>query len=259
MMKGFLPVYRKELYGIFASPIFYAVAFIFLVISGIFFYLILDYFNHLSFELAQNPMMAGKINIMEVVLRSFFLNLSFILLFLAPLLTMRLYAEERKSGTLELLFTYPVSDSGAVLGKYAAVVTAYAMLLLGTLPGIIALAYASAPAWKPILSGYLGVFLLGCAFLSLGLFTSSLTQNQIVAAVFAFGALLILWFVGETKSLLGPGMGPIADYICVTKHFDGFAKGVLDSRDLLYYCLFSFFFLFLTYRQVNSFRWRGLA
>lgn len=258
-MKGFWPVYRKELYGLFASPIFYAVAFIFLVISGIFFYLILDYFNHLSFELAQNPMMGAKINIMEVVLRSFFLNLSFILLFLAPLLTMRLYAEERKSGTLELLFTYPVSDSAAVLGKYAASVTAYLMLLAGTLPGIIALAYASAPAWKPIISGYLGTFLLGCSFLSLGLFTSSLTQNQIISAVIAFGGLLILWFVGDAKTLLGPQLGNIADYIAVTRHFENFAKGVLDSRDLLYYCIFSFFFLFLTFRQVSSFRWRGMA
>lgn len=256
-MKGFWPVYRKEIYSMFASPIFYAVAFIFLTVSGIFFYLILDYFNHLSFELAQNPMLASQVNIMEVVLRSFFLNLSFLLLFLAPLLTMRLYAEERKSGTLELLFTYPVADSAAMLGKYAASVTAYFALLAGTVPGIVALTLAASPAWKPVLAGYLGTLLLGCAFLALGIFTSSLTKNQIVAAVFSFGLLVILWFIGEAKSLAGPIFGAIAQYLSLTGHFDSFAKGVLDSRDLLFYCLFSLFFLFLTFRQMKSFRWRG--
>jgi len=256
-MKGFLAVYRKELYGIFASPIFYAVAFIFLVISGIFFYLILDYFNNLSFELARNPMLAEQVNVMEIVLRSFFLNLSFIFLFLAPMLTMRLYAEERKSGTLELLFTYPVTDMAAVFAKWAASATAFLMLLAGTLPGILALALTTAPAWKPILSGYLGAFLLGCAFLSLGTFTSSITQNQIVAAVLAFGLLLVLWFVGEGKTIFGPTLGGIAEYLSVTKHFESFSKGVLDSRDLLYYVLFTVLFLFLTLRQMSSYRWRG--
>ncbi len=256
-MKGFSSVYRKELYGIFASPIFYAVAFIFLVLSGIFFYLILDYFNHLSFELSQNPMLAQKVNIMEIALRSFFLNLSFILLFLAPLLTMRLYAEERKSGTLELLFTYPITDAAAVLGKFAASLTAFLMLLVGTFPGIITFALTATPAWKPILAGYLGVFLLGSAFMSLGLFASSLTQNQIVAAVLTFGISLILWFVGEAKSLVGPAAGPVMEYLSVTKHFEGLSKGVLDSRDVLFYLAFSVFFLFLTLRQMSSYRWRG--
>jgi ABC-2 type transport system permease protein len=256
-MKGFWPVYRKELYGIFASPIFYAVAFIFLAISGIFFYLIMDYFNNLSFQLAQNPMVARQVNVMEVALRSFFLNLSFILLFIAPLLTMRLYAEERKSGTLELLFTYPISDLAAVAGKYAASVTAFLVLLAGTLPGIIAFVLTASPAWKPIVAGYLGTFLLGSSFLALGIFTSSLTQNQIISAVIAFGLLLVLWFVGEIKILTGTPFGSFMEYLSVTKHFEGFSKGVLDSRDFIYYFIFAFFFLFLTLRQMSSFRWRG--
>ncbi len=256
-MKGFWPVYRKELNGTFASPIFYAVAFIFLVITGIFFYLILDYFNQLSFQLAQNPMLARQINVTEVALRSFFLNISFILLFLAPLITMRLYADERKSGTIELLFTYPITDSAAVAGKFAASATAFLILLAGTMPGIIAFALTAAPAWKPIIAGYLGTFLLGCAFISLGLFTSSLTQNQIIAAFLAFGMLLILWFVGEAKTIAGPTLGSVAEYLSVTGHLENFSKGVLDSRDLLYYVLFSLLFLFLTHRQMNSYRWRG--
>ena len=256
-MKGFCPVYRKELYGIFASPIFYAVAFIFLAISGIFFYLIIASFNDLSYQLAQNPSVARHINIMEMALRSFFLNISFLLIFIAPLLTMRLYAEERKSGTLELLFTYPVTDFAAIAGKYAASVTAFAVLLAGTLPGIIAFALAASPVWKPILAGYLGALLLGSAFLSLGLFASSLTQNQIISAVIAFGLLLIFWFVAELKIMTGTPFGSFMEYLSVTRHFEGFSKGVLDSRDFVFYLLFSFFFLFLTLRQISSFRWRG--
>jgi ABC-2 type transport system permease protein len=256
-MKGFWSVYRKELYSVFASPIFYAVAFIFLAIAGVFFYLILDYFNQLSFQLSQNPALASKVNVMEIVTRSFFLNLSFILLFIAPLLTMRLYAEERKSGTIELLFTYPVSDLAAVAAKFAASATALFVILAGTLPGTMALFTIAAPAWKPVLAGYMGTFLLGCAFVALGLFTSSLTQNQIIAAVLSFGLLLILWFAGETRSILGGTLAPVAEYLSVPKHFEGFSKGILDARDLLYFVLFSAFFLFLTLRQMTSFRWRG--
>ncbi|MCE5335760.1 MAG: ABC transporter permease subunit [Desulfobacteraceae bacterium] len=257
-MKGFLPVFRKELHAIFASPIFYVVAFIFLVISGIFYYVILSYFNSLSFELARNPALARQLNITEVAVRSFFLNLSFILIFIAPLLTMRLYAEERKSGTLELLFTYPITDAAAVAGKFAASVAAFVVLLVGTLPGIVAFAMAATPAWKPILSGYLGVFLMGCSFLSLGLFSSSLTQNQIIAAVIAFGITLVLWFIGEAKTITGSmAVGGVLEYLSVTKHFEGLAKGVLDSRDVLFFCAFSIFFLFLTLRQMSSYRWRG--
>jgi ABC-2 type transport system permease protein len=256
-MKGFRSVYRKELYSIFASPIFYAVAFIFLVLAGIFFYLILDYFNNLSFELSRNPALARQVNVMEILTRSFFQNLSFILLFIAPLLTMRLYAEERKSGTIELLFTYPISDMAAVAAKFAAAASALFVILAGTLPGTVTLFAITSPVWKPVLAGYLGVFLLGCAFLALGLFTSSLTQNQIIAAVLSFGLLLMLWFVGEASTLLGGTLGDVAAYLSVTKHFDSFAKGVLDARDLLYFVLASAFFLFLTLRQMASYRWRG--
>ena len=256
-MKGFWSVYRKELNSVFASPVFYVVAFIFLTISGVFFFLILDYFNHLSFELAQNPALGRQVDIMEIALRSFFLNISFILLFMAPLLTMRLYAEERKSGTLELLFTYPITDASAVAGKYASAVTAFLVLLAGTFPGIIALAFASAPAWKPIMSGYLGVFLLGSAFLSLGIFASTLTQNQIISAVITFGLLVVLWFAGDAKSLVGPGFGGVLEYLSVTKHFEGLSKGVIDSRDILFFLVFMTFFLFLTLRQMSSYRWRG--
>jgi len=256
-MKGFGSVYRKELYSLFASPIFYVVAFTFLFIAGYFFYSSMAYFNLISVQASQNPFAAKQLNLTDMVLRPFFLDISIVLLLLSPLLTMRLYAEERKAGTLELLFTYPVADSATVLAKFAAVVTALAVIIAGTLPGMFMLDYVGQPNWKTILCGYLGILLLGSSFLSLGTFTSSLTQNQIVAAVLSFGSLLMFWVIGWAKSFTDPGTGSFMEYLSITKHFDTFSKGVLDSRDLLYYVIFIAFFLFLTLRQMESYRWRG--
>ncbi|MBP8646515.1 MAG: ABC transporter permease subunit [Syntrophobacteraceae bacterium] len=256
-MRGFAAVYRKELYSLFASPIFYVVAFTFLIIAGYFFYSGVAYFNLLSFQASSNPMAARQLNISDMVLRPFFLDLSIVLLLISPLLTMRLYAEERKSGTIELLFTYPIPDRSAVLAKFSAVVTSFVLILAGTFPGILLLHMVADPNYPTILCGYLGVFLLGGAFLSLGIFTSSLTQNQIVAAVLSFGALLMFWVIGWTKNLVGPTAGSLIEYISITQHLDTFAKGILDSRDVLYYLMFILFFLFLTLRRMEYFRWKG--
>ncbi len=256
-MKGFWSLYRKELYSLFASPIFYVVAFTFLIISGYFFWAAMIYFNLMSFQAAQNPFMAKQLNLTDMVLRPFFMDLSIVLLLISPLLTMRLYAEERKAGTIELLFTYPISDRATLLAKFAAVVSAYFVILAGTLPGMLFLEYIGDPPWQPILSGYLGVFLLGSSFLSIGLFTSSLTQNQIIAAVLSFGALLMFWIIGWVQSIVPTAAASFVEYLSITKHFDSFTKGVLDSRDLLYYLLFILLFLFCTLRQMESYRWRG--
>lgn len=256
-MRGFWSVYRKELYSLFASPIFYVVAFTFLVIAGYFFYSALAYFNLLSFQASQNPFMAKQMNLLEMVLRPFFMDLSIVMLMLSPLLTMRLYAEEKKTGTLELLFTYPISDSAAVLAKFVAVLSVFVVVIAGTLPGIFLLSLTTNPSWKPILCGYAGLFLLGSAFLSLGIFTSSLTQNQIIAAVLSFGALLMFWVIGWVKNFVDSATAGLIEYLSITKHFDSFTKGILDSRDAIYYLLFVVFFLFLTLRQVASYRWRG--
>ena len=223
-MSGFWPVYRKELYTLFASPVFYVVAFTFLVIAGYFFYSAVAYFNLLSFQASQNPFMAKQMNLLEMVLRPFFMDLSIVLLLLSPLLTMRLYAEERKTGTIELLFTYPVSDGAAVLAKFAAVVRVFAVNAPGTLPAIFLLSLITNPGWKPIFCGYLGLFLLGSAFLSMGTFTSSVTQNQVIAAVLAFGALLMFWVIGWVKTLVDATLAGLIDYLSVTKHYDNFTK-----------------------------------
>jgi ABC-2 type transport system permease protein len=256
-MRGFGSVFRKELYVLFASPIFYVVACMFLVLSGYFFYSAIAYFNLLSFQASQNPFLAKQLNLTEMVVRPFFLDMSIILLLISPLLTMRLYAEERKTGTLELLFTLPISDFATLLAKYGAVVASWAVLLVGTLPGFVLLYLVSNPSWTAVCCGYLGIFLLGASFLALGIFTSSLTQNQIIAAVLSFGLLLMFWIIGWVKNLVGPVAAQLVDYFSTTSHFDSFAKGVIDSGDLVYYLLFAALFLFLSLRQMESYRWRG--
>lgn len=256
-MKGFLSVYRKELYVLFASPIFYVVGVTFLIIAGYFFYNTVAFYNLLSFQANQNPMLADQLNLEQSVLRPFFLDMSIILLLMAPLITMRLYAEERKTGTLELMFTLPVADRAALLAKFSAALTAMTLMLIGTLPGILLLDHYAGLNWRMVACGYLGIFLLTGSFMSLGTFTSSLSQNQIIAAVLSFGGLMMFWVIGWTKSLVGSAAAALIDYISITQHLDSFAKGVLDSRDILYYLLFVIFFLFLTLRQVESYRWKG--
>jgi ABC-2 type transport system permease protein len=256
-MKGFWAVFTKELYAMFMSPIFYVVGFIFVVVSGVFFKLLLAQFVMVSYQVAQHPELLREVSMTELLLRYFLGNISIVMLFITPLLTMRLYAEERKSGTIELLFTYPVTDAAGVAGKFASCLAAFSILLVATLPGVIAVALVSTSAWKLIFSGYAGMFLLGCAFLSLGTFASALTRNQIISAVITFGVLLVLWFIGEAKSWAGPVVGSVLEYMSISKHFEGLSKGLIDSRDILFYLVFSVFFLFLTVRQMSSYRWRG--
>ncbi len=256
-MKGVYVVYRKELYRLFASPIFYVVAFIFLALVGYFFYSSVAYYSLLSFQAGRNPFLSQQLNLTDMVLEPFFGSISIVLLLMVPLITMRLFAEERKTGTLELLFTYPISDRGAVLGKFAAGVSVLLLLLGGTLPAILLLEVLTDPPWFTIMGGYLGIFLMSSAFVSLGLLASSLTENQIIAAAIAFGALLLLWIIGWAESLVGPTLGSFLKYLSLLTHFDNFAKGILDSRDVLFYLLFIVLFLFSTLRIMESRQWRG--
>jgi len=256
-MRGFFPVYGKEMYRIFASPIFYVVAFIFLTLAGYFFYYAVASYSLLSFQAGRNPFLAQQLNLSEMVLEPFFGSVGIVLLLMVPLITMRLFAEEKKTGTVELLLTYPISDRGAVLGKYTAALSVVALMLTGTLPAMVVLSALTTPPWATIFSGYLGLFLMSSAFVSLGVLASSLTQNQIVAAAVTFGALLLLWIIGWAQTMAGPDVGSVLAYLSLLSHFENFTKGVLDSRDILYYGLFVTFFLFATLRVLESRHWRA--
>jgi ABC-2 type transport system permease protein len=256
-MRGMIAVFKKELAVTFASPIFYAAMFIFLVLSGYFIYSNTAYFNLLSLQAASNPYLSERLNLTDMVMKPFFGDLAIILLLMLPLITMRIYAEEKKSGTMELLFTYPLSDAAALAGKFAATMLVVFTMLAGTIPHLVILEILGNLEWGVVISGYLGVVFLGGSFVSLGIFTSSLTENQIVAAVISFGALLLFWIIGWGAGMAGPSMAVILKHVSLVSHLESFLQGLIDTRDIVFYLVFTFFWLFLTLRILNSRFWRG--
>jgi ABC-2 type transport system permease protein len=256
-MKGAIAVLRKELAVYFSSPIYYASTFMFLLISGYFFYSNTAYFSMLSLQATSNPFLSERLNVTDMVIRPFFGDLGIILLLMLPLISMRVYSEEKKTGTIELLFTYPISDGAALGGKYGAALILLLTMLAGTLPCMITLEVIATLDWGIVLSGYLGIALMGAGFIALGVFTSSLTENQIVAAVISFGSLLLFWLMGWAGSITGPPLNRVLEHLSIVSHLDPFIKGLIDTRDVIFYLLFSSFWIFLTLRFLNSRFWRG--
>jgi ABC-2 type transport system permease protein len=256
-MRGIMAVFKKEITITFSSPIFYAAAFIFLVVSGYFFYTNAIIYTIRSFQAGQNPFLAERLNLSDFVVKPFFGDMAIVLLLMQPLVTMRSYAEEKKMGTIELLFTYPISDGAVLAGKFAASLFTLLTMLAGTLLSLILLETFAHLDWGLIASGYLGILLLGASFIALGIFTSSLTENQIIAAVLSFGAFLLFWVIGWAKSFAGPVLGAVLEHISIVVHLDSFVRGLVDSRDLVFYLVFIFFWLFVTLRFLNTRFWRG--
>ncbi|MFZ0038760.1 MAG: ABC transporter permease [Candidatus Acidiferrales bacterium] len=258
-MKGLYAVYRKEMSHYFVSPIAYIVVGIFLLLTGFFFTRILDFLIEQAFEMGmQGGGQFGGIDVPSLVVRDFFGVLASLLLFLTPILTMGVYAEERKRGTMELLMTSPVTDTEIVLGKYLALLTLFVIMLLPTMAYSAFTFLHSDPAapWRVLLCAYLGALLMGGVLLSLGAFFSSLTENQLIAAVLTFGAFLILWVIDFGSRGASTGIGAAAQYLSVVKHYDDFTRGVIDTSSLVYYVSFIFLGLFLTVRSIDSMRWR---
>ncbi|OGL08943.1 MAG: ABC transporter permease [Candidatus Rokubacteria bacterium RIFCSPLOWO2_02_FULL_72_37] len=241
----------------FTSPVAYVVVMIFLLIAGYFFYSIFAFFTLASMQSAMNPAMARDLNVTDSVMRPLFSNVSVILLLLLPLLTMRLFAEERRSGTIELLLTFPVRDGAVLIGKYLAAFALYAVMLGLTVlyPGIVA--YFARLETGPVFTGYLGLLLMGAAFIAVGIFTSSLTENQIVAAITTFGTLLIFWILGWSADYAGGAVGRVLQHLSILEHNESFAKGVLDTKDIIYYLNFTILALFLALRSLEARRWKG--
>jgi ABC-2 type transport system permease protein len=260
-MRVLWAIFRKELRAYFVSPIAYAVIAIFLIISGYFFYSLIRQFGEASLYYFQQASMMRQapppMNLNEWVVRPFFLNTSVVVLFLMPLITMRLLAEERKAGTIELLFTSPVTDFQVAAGKFLAAFGLYATLIGTTFVYMLVLELFGQPDWGPIVSGYLGLLLMGAAFLALGLLVSSLTENQIVAGTISFGLFLMLWVIQWASSFAGPSFGKVLEYLSVVSHFEDFGKGVLDTRDVIFYLSVITVGFYLTLQSLESFRWRG--
>jgi ABC-2 type transport system permease protein len=250
-------IFRRELMYFFNSPVAYVVITVFVLVAGFFFFNLLSYFNRASLQVMQSPAGARSLNLTDGVVRPLFVDIAVILILIMPLLTMRLLAEERKSGTAELLFTFPISDWDAIVGKYLATLAVYAvMLVLTVLYPVLLFKYAN-PEPGPILTGYLGLFLIGAAYIAMGLFFSSLSENQLIAGVFSFGCGLLFLLISSITPFVSPPTAVVLGQLSVLEHFDSFAMGVLDSNDIVYYLGFTAFFLFLSSRVLDSNRWRG--
>ncbi|MFC1966803.1 ABC transporter permease [Chloroflexota bacterium] len=235
-MKNTMSIALKEFKSYLASPMAYIVTGIFLVLTGFF------------FSISPSTYFETSIN-------GFFQAGGLLLLLLSAVLTMRLLAEERKMGTLELLLTSPVRDSEIVIGKFLGSLGILTVMLVLTFYYPILLISLGDPDMGPIASGYLGLFLLGCTSLAVGLFASSMTSNQIVAAVVAGGILFALWFMGAAADFLPEAFGDIIGYLSLSFYFPDFMRGLIDTRGIVYYLSITALFLFLAIRSLENSRW----
>ena len=253
-MRNVIAIAHKELQSYFASPIAYILIGFFLLPFGVFFYLYLDAFVRQGLQMAQ---MGGPMNINQQMIRYVLQNASVIILFIMPMITMRTYSEEKRSGTIELLLTSPVTDLEIILGKFFGALGLYVAMLVVTMLYVAILFVYGNPEWRPLVAAYLGLLLMGGAFLSIGLLISSMTNNQIVAGIITFIVFLMLWIVGWFADTAGPTMGAVTRYLSITEHFDDFSKGIIDTKHVIYYLSLITLGLFLTAKSVDSERWRG--
>jgi ABC-2 type transport system permease protein len=246
----------KELRSYFVSPIVYVVGAVFLLIVGLLAYIYIVFTGVQAIQLMQVQGQA-QINLNDLVFRNLFSSIRFVLLIVLPILTMRLFSEEKKLRTFEFLMTSPIGLNEIVAGKFVSVFVLFLGLLglTGLVP--LTLALFSDFDWYPVLTGYLGLVLLGALFLSVGVLASALTENQIVAAFVSFGLLLFLWLLAGVGSLLGDtSAGQVISYVSFMEHYDHLVRGLVDTRDLVYFVSALVLMLFLTHRVVDSTRWK---
>jgi ABC-2 type transport system permease protein len=255
-MRNVLAIAGKELRSYFASPIAYIVIGFFALLYGYFFYALLAFFNRQSMQMSMG-MGSPTMNINQMLIGPVLSNVSVILLFILPMITMRTYSEEKRSGTIELLLTSPVTDTQIIIGKFLGAMSLYAAMLAVSLIHIGLLFLYGNPEWKPIVTGYLGLLLMGGCFVAVGLLISSLTRNQIIAGMVTFAVFLMLWVINWLGTFVGPTAQAVLSALSITDHFDDFAKGVIDTKHVIYYLSFIAFGLFLTAKSVDSERWRG--
>jgi ABC-2 type transport system permease protein len=255
-MRNIWAIYRKELKSYFASPIAYLLMAVFALIFGYFFYVATAIFAQRGLQ-SQMMGQGGPMDMNEWVIRPLLMNVSVIGLFLIPMITMLLFAEEKRSGTIELLMTSPVRDIEIILGKWCAAATLYKGILLISALNLVFLFIHGKPDWRPILVGYLGLLLQGGALLAIGAFISTMTRNQIIAGGGTFAACLLLWILDWVSSYETAAWAKVLSYLSVVTHFEPFSKGVLDSRDVVFYLSVIFLGLFLTARSMESLRWRA--
>jgi ABC-2 type transport system permease protein len=261
MMKtNVMPIYQRELKSIFYSPVAYMVLFAFFLLAGFFWYIGLVSYGQASMQAAAyaqfRPGDAQNMKLVEMLLAPFYDNVTVTFLLLLPLISMRQFSEEKKMGTIETLFTYPFSDLDIVLGKWMASLTLLLALLMPVLILPAMIADKVALPWGIVLSGMLGLFLVGGSYLAAGLFFSALTENQIVAAALSFGSLLFLFVLGWLEGVSSGWVKDLVSNLTLINHFQGLTKGSISLKDLTYFIFFTVFCLFGTLRVLESKQWR---
>jgi len=255
-VKNILLICQKELKSYFASPIAYLLMAFFGLIFGFGFYTATRDFVRFSFQ-AEMMGQQGPMNVNEQIIRPLLGFASTVALFLIPMITMRLFAEEKKTGTIELLLTSPVTDMQIIFGKWLG-----AMLLYLCVLGMSAINMAMLFAWgkpdlKPVLVAYLGLILQGGCLLAIGAFISTTTKNQIIAGGVTFFVCLLLWLLSWFTAFDSGATASVNSYLSIVTHFENFGKGVLDLKDVVFYLSMTFFALFITGRSMESLRWRA--
>jgi ABC-2 type transport system permease protein len=255
-MRNIWIICRKELGSYFVSPVAYLLLTMFALIFGFFFWNALGVFIIEGMEMQMRGQ-SFPMNINEQIIRPLLSNASVLGLFFIPMITMRLFAEEKRTGTIELLVTSPIRDIEIIIGKWLAALMLYSCLLVFTAINFAFLFRYGNPDWKPLLLGYLGLLLQAGAFLAIGTFISTLTKNQIIAGAATFGVELLLWVVGWVGEYETALWARVLSYLSVLTHFESFARGVLDSKDLIFYLSVIILGLFFTARSMESLRWRS--
>jgi ABC-2 type transport system permease protein len=247
---------RKELRSYFASPIAYAVMALFALIFGFVFFSATRDFVNFAFRSQMNGG-GPPMSVNEYIIRPLLGFAGTVSLFLIPMISMRLFAEEKRNGTIELLLTSPVEDLSIILGKWLGALMLYLIVLGMSLPNVALLFFWGKPDWKPVLVAYLGLILQGGCLLALGALISAMTSNQIVAGGAAFFLSLLLYMLSWMTEYDSTTTSKVLNYVSIVTHMENFSKGVLDLKDAVFYVTFIFLALFLTARQMESLRWRS--
>jgi ABC-2 type transport system permease protein len=261
-MKNILAICGKELKGYFVSPIAYVVLMLFLVMTGYFFYgnivnfqRTYQYYQTIA-QIYKNPQIMERLNVNSIVIEGLLFNMLFIMLFLMPAIMMRSFAEEKRNGTEELLMTSPLTVNQIIAGKFIGSLAFVVVLLIPTVIYQILLFSFSTPELGPVLTGYLGIVGFACVGIAIGMFASSLTQNQIIAMVISFVCMLMLFVIGMIDPGDDTNLGKLVRYLAVSEHAGNLMKGMIDTKDLVYFASLTTLFIFLTKQSVESVRWR---
>ncbi|MBY0471320.1 ABC transporter permease [bacterium] len=253
MFRNIWTIAQRDFRSYFTSPIAYVVIGAFMSIVGFMFFFNLDHYVR---QMAFSAMGNKGVSVTDGIVRPFYGNMNVILLFIAPMITMRLFSEEKKMHTIELLMTSPLTLTEIIVGKFCSAMLLVGVMLLVTSIYPIVLFSAFTPDYGPIVCSYVGTFLLAGCYMAVGLFLSSMTENQVVAAASTFGVGLMFWIISWAASAAGPFWSGLLTNLSLIGRFNNFGQGLLNSADIFFYLSYIFVGLFLTHRVMDSYRWR---